>query len=134
MTFGYDSNPREVTDNAASARYMNLARHVRAFGVHERQKMSASTRSSDGLDDRRKRLLFRCWHRGTKEMDYILGRFADVHIADLSEEDVADFERLIELPDPDLYNAFNDKLPLDAVYAEGIFRRIKAFTAAGPSA
>src|SRR3569623_3733015 len=134
MTFGYDSNLREVTDNAASARYINLARHVRAFGVHERQKMSASTRSSDGLDDRRKRLLFRCWHRGTKEMDYILGRFADAHIADLSEEDVADFERLIELPDPDLYNAFNDKLPLDAVYAEGIFRRIKAFTDAGSSA
>jgi len=96
--------------------------------------MSASTRSSDGLDDRRKRLLFRCWHRGTKEMDYIFGRFADVHIADLSEAEVADFERLIDLPDPDLYNAFNDKLLLDAVYAEGIFRRIKAFTDAGSSA
>lgn len=90
--------------------------------------MSASTRSSDGLDDRRKRLLFRCWHRGTKEMDYILGRFADAHVADLSEDEVADFERLIELPDPDLYDAFNDKAPLDTEYADGIFRRIKAFT------
>ncbi|GAA3856113.1 succinate dehydrogenase assembly factor 2 [[Pseudomonas] carboxydohydrogena] len=90
--------------------------------------MSASTRSSDGLDDRRKRLLFRCWHRGTKEMDYILGRFADAHIADLSEDEISDFERLIELPDPDLYDAFNDKASLDAEYADGIFRRIKAFT------
>ncbi|EKS28184.1 Flavinator of succinate dehydrogenase [Afipia felis] len=134
MTFGYDSNLREVTDNAASARYINLARHVRAFGVHERQKMSASTRSSDGLDDRRKRLLFRCWHRGTKEMDYIFGRFADAHIAGLSEDEVADFERLIDLPDPDLYNAFNDKTPLDPAYAEGIFCRIKAFTDAGSPA
>jgi antitoxin CptB len=134
MTLGYDSNPCEVTDNAQSNRYINLARHVRAFGVDERQKMSASTRSSDGLDDRRKRLLFRCWHRGTKEMDYIFGRFADVHIADLSEEEVADFERLIDLPDPDLYNAFNDKLVLEPVYADGIFRRIKAFTDAGSSA
>jgi len=95
--------------------------------------MSASTRSSDGLDARRKRLLFRCWHRGTKEMDYILGRFADAHIADLSEDEVSDFERLIELPDPDLYNAFNDKTPLEATYADGIFRRIKVFTD-GPSA
>jgi len=95
--------------------------------------MSATTRSSDGLDARRKRLLFRCWHRGTKEMDYILGRFADAHIADLSEEEVADFERLIELPDPDLYNAFNDKASLDAAYAGGVFRRVKAFTG-GPSA
>lgn len=90
--------------------------------------MSASTRSSDGLDDRRKRLLFRCWHRGTKEMDYILGRFADAHVADLSEDEVADFERLIELPDPDLYDAFNDKAQLEPAYAEGIFRRIQAFT------
>jgi hypothetical protein len=38
--------------------------------------MTGSTRSSSGLDDRRKRLLFRCWHRGTREMDLILGRFA----------------------------------------------------------
>jgi antitoxin CptB len=96
--------------------------------------MSASTRSSNGLDDRRKRLLFRCWHRGTKEMDYIFGRFADAHIAGLSEEEVADFERLIDLPDPDLYNAFNDKTPLESTYADGIFRRIKAFTDAGSSA
>jgi len=96
--------------------------------------MSASTRSSHGLDDRRKRLLFRCWHRGTKEMDFILGRFADAHIADLSEDEVADLERLIELADPDLYNAFNDKIVLDPVYADGIFRRIKAFTGSGTPA
>ena len=43
--------------------------------------MTGSTRSSNGLDDRRKRLLFRCWHRGTREMDLILGRFADAEIA-----------------------------------------------------
>ena len=43
--------------------------------------MTGTTRSSGGLDDRRKRLLFRCWHRGTREMDLILGRFADAEIA-----------------------------------------------------
>ncbi|HCX19162.1 MAG TPA: succinate dehydrogenase assembly factor 2 family protein, partial [Afipia sp.] len=69
--------------------------------------MTGTTRSSDGLDDRRKRLLFRCWHRGTREMDMILGGFADARIADLSDGDIADLERLIELPDPDLYAAFS---------------------------
>jgi antitoxin CptB len=93
--------------------------------------MSASTRSSEGLDDRRKRLLFRCWHRGTKEMDFILGRFADVHIGELSESAVDDLERLIELPDPDLYDAFNDKTQLPPEFATGIFRRIKAFAMTG---
>ncbi|MGA2940904.1 MAG: succinate dehydrogenase assembly factor 2, partial [Xanthobacteraceae bacterium] len=37
-------------------------------------------RSSEGLDDRRKRLLFRAWRRGVRETDLIVGRFADVYI------------------------------------------------------
>jgi antitoxin CptB len=108
--------------------YINLARHVRAFGVGEFWQMTGSTRSSEGLDDRRKRLLFRCWHRGTREMDMILGGFADAHIADLSEEDIADLERLIELPDPDLYAALVGGVPIAPDYAEGIFVRIKQST------
>ena len=89
--------------------------------------MTGTTRSSDGLDDRRKRLLFRCWHRGTREMDLILGGFADVHIADLSDAEMTDLESLMELPDPDLYNAFSGEKPLDAEYRKSIFVRIKSF-------
>ena len=96
--------------------------------------MTGTTRSSSGLDDRRKRLLFRCWHRGTREMDMILGRFADATIADLSDADVADLERLSDLPDPDLYAAFSGGQPLAPDYAGGIFVRIKQFLDAGPHA
>ena len=46
--------------------------------------MTGSTRSSDGLDARRRRMLFRSWHRGIKEMDLIMGRFSDAHIVELS--------------------------------------------------
>ena len=67
--------------------------------------MTGTTRSSDGLDDRRKRLLFRCWHRGTREMDLILGRFADAEISELSDAEMAELELLIDVPDPDLYAA-----------------------------
>jgi antitoxin CptB len=88
--------------------------------------MTGSTRSSDGLDDRRKRLLFRCWHRGTREMDLILGRFADAEIADLSDGDMAELERLLEVPDPDLYAALTGDKPLDPEYASALFDRIKA--------
>ena len=56
--------------------------------------MTGTTRSSDGLDVRRKRLLFRCWHRGTREMDLILGRFADSAIPTLSDGELAQLERL----------------------------------------
>ena len=91
--------------------------------------MTGSTRSSDGLDDRRKRLLFRCWHRGTREMDLILGRFADAGIADMRDDELAELERLIELPDPDLYAAVTGDTPLDPEYATALFDRIKAFRA-----
>jgi antitoxin CptB len=91
--------------------------------------MTGSTRSSDGLDDRRKRLLFRCWHRGTREMDLILGRFADIEISGLSDADLAEFERLLEVPDPDLYAALTGDTPLAPEYASALFDRIKAFRA-----
>jgi antitoxin CptB len=91
--------------------------------------MTGSTRSSDGLDDRRKRLLFRCWHRGTREMDLILGRFADAEISILSDADLAELERLLEVPDPDLYAALTGDAPLAPEYASTLFDRIKAFRA-----
>jgi antitoxin CptB len=91
--------------------------------------MTGSTRSSDGLDDRRKRLLFRCWHRGTREMDLILGRFADSEISLLSDGDLAELERLLEVPDPDLYAALTGDTPLAPEYATTLFDRIKAFRA-----
>jgi antitoxin CptB len=92
--------------------------------------MTGSTRSSHGLDDRRKRLLFRCWHRGTREMDLILGRFADAEIADLSDTDLTDLELLIEVPDPDLYAALTGAMPPAAEHAGPLFERIKAFRVA----
>ncbi len=85
-------------------RYISLARHVRAFRVGHlaSDQMSGSTISSEGLDARRRRLLFRAWHRGMREVDLITGRFADAHIASLSETEVGDFERLMDVAEPDL--------------------------------
>ena len=90
-------------------------------------QMTGSTRSSGGLDERRKRLLFRCWHRGTREMDLILGRFADAEIAELTDDELDQFEHLIEVPDPDLYAALTDKVTLAPQYAGRLFDRIKSF-------
>lgn len=91
--------------------------------------MTGSTRSSDGLDDRRKRLLFRCWHRGTREMDLILGRFADKEIASLTDGELAELERLIEVPDPDLYAALIGERDLPPADRSALFDRLKAFRA-----
>ena len=91
--------------------------------------MTGSTRSSGGLDDRRKRLLFRCWHRGTREMDLILGRFADSEIANLSDDELMQFELLMDVPDPDLYAALTGDMPPAPEYANRLFDRIKSFRA-----
>lgn len=96
-----------------------------------RTDMTGTTRSSGDLDPRRKRLLFRCWHRGTREMDMILGPFADAAIADLSDAELDALEALIEISDPDLYAAFSGGAPWPAGQADGLFLRIKGFLEAG---
>lgn len=52
----------------------------------------------------RKRLIFRSWHRGTREMDLLLGSFADAHVPDFSEEKLRQYEDILGISDPDLYN------------------------------
>lgn len=51
---------------------------------------------------RLKRLAMRSWRRGTKEMDLILGPFADAHLAGLSEAELALYDRLLAENDQDL--------------------------------
>ena len=56
------------------------------------------------LDPRRKRALFRAWHRGMKEMDLVFGRFADREMAGMSDAELDEFEQLMERPDPEVYD------------------------------
>lgn len=56
------------------------------------------------LQIRRKRLLFRSWHRGTKETDLLLGSFAERHIDSFSEEQLDRYEALLENDDGLLFD------------------------------
>ena len=89
--------------------------------------MTGTTRSSADLDPRRRRTLFRSWHRGTREMDLIMGRFADAEIGNLSDEDLAEFERLIEVPDRDLLGWITGEAETPGNYDSPLFRRLKGF-------
>lgn len=55
-------------------------------------------------DIRRKRLLFRAWHRGTREADLVLGSFAAAHLGGFDESQLDAFEALLECPDADLFD------------------------------
>ncbi|MBV9522223.1 MAG: succinate dehydrogenase assembly factor 2 [Alphaproteobacteria bacterium] len=58
----------------------------------------------DAADIRRKRLLFRSWHRGTKETDLLLGSFAEEHLAGLTEVQLDRYEALLENDDLRLFD------------------------------
>ena len=64
--------------------------------------MTGTTLSSADLDPRRRKILFRAWHRGLREMDLIMGGFADAHLAALDAQELDVFEALIEQADRDL--------------------------------
>ncbi len=53
-------------------------------------------------ETRRRRLVFRCWHRGMREVDLLLGRFADAHVPEMSRGDLARLETLLDIPDSEL--------------------------------
>ncbi len=64
--------------------------------------MTEQMETGGDLDVRRRRLGFRAWHRGMREVDLLLGRFADAHISDLTDAELASFESLLDIPDPDI--------------------------------
>jgi antitoxin CptB len=49
-----------------------------------------------------KRLKFRAWHRGTREADYMIGGFFDVHHAQWDEAALSWFEALVEEDDVEI--------------------------------
>jgi antitoxin CptB len=91
--------------------------------------MTGASRSSEGLDPRRRRALFRAWHRGMRETDLLLGRFADAYIATLDDEELAAFEALLEVPDDELLAWLTGRAPVDAAHSTPLYRAIAAFHA-----
>ena len=66
------------------------------------------------LDNRRKRLIFRSWHRGTREMDLIMGTFAEANVPDMTVADLDLYEELLHTPDPDVYDWVSGQEPVPA--------------------
>jgi antitoxin CptB len=57
---------------------------------------------TETAEARLKRMRMRSWRRGTKEMDLVLGPWADEHLASLSPDRLDLFDRLLEENDQDL--------------------------------
>jgi antitoxin CptB len=84
-------------------------------------------RSSKGLDVRRRKLLFRAWRRGVREIDLIVGRFADAYIDKFDAPGLDAFERLIEVPNADLYGWVVGDKPAPAEHDSAVLRQLIGF-------
>lgn len=68
----------------------------------------------ENIENRRKRLIFRSWHRGTREMDLIMGSFADKNVPEMDEAALDLYEELLHTPDPDVYDWVSGQKPVPA--------------------
>lgn len=64
--------------------------------------MAPPETAGEDIAMRRRRLRYRAWHRGTREMDLILGPFADAHLEGLKGSELTRFEELLGEEDTDL--------------------------------
>jgi antitoxin CptB len=87
-----------------------------------------------GLDVRRRKLVFRCWRHGTREMDLLLGRFVDDLIVDLSENDVGALEYLLEAPPQELFGWITGGTQVPANYDIPLLHTIRAYHRDNPVA
>ncbi|HEY8277402.1 MAG TPA: succinate dehydrogenase assembly factor 2 [Methyloceanibacter sp.] len=76
---------------------------------------------------RRRRALYRATHRGSKELDFLLGRFARDEIASMSEGEIETLERLIDVPDPEIAASFYEGQAIGDAALDAMITRLRRF-------
>lgn len=82
---------------------------------------------ADALDLRRKRLLYLSWRRGMRETDLLLGRFADRHLPALDEDQLARYEKLLEVEDGLLFDWVTRRVSPAAEHDSDVLRLLIEF-------
>ena len=80
------------------------------------------------IDQLKKKIIYRSNYRGTKEMDKILGAFTKKYINQLSQDELIDLEKLLNIDDSSLYNFFNgidNEIKFDETNILKLFRNFK---------
>jgi antitoxin CptB len=54
----------------------------------------------DDMETRRRRAAWRASHRGTRELDILIGKYAMANLPRMSEEELSRFETFLALHDP----------------------------------
>jgi antitoxin CptB len=69
-----------------------------------------------------------------REMDLILGRFADAAVAGLTDAELDEFERLLDVPDRELLGWVTREVMIPAQHDGPLFRRLCEFQLSGAGA
>ena len=80
------------------------------------------------IEQFKKKIIYRSNYRGTKEMDKLLGAFTNKYIHQLSDSDLIDLEKLLDIDDSHLYNFFNGietKIKFDETKVFKLFKNFK---------
>ncbi len=85
------------------------------------------TTPDKALEHRRKKLKFRAWHRGIKEMDLILGKYADENLARMSTAEMDRFSILLKQADDELYMWVSGARPVPEEFDNDIMKTLKSF-------
>ena len=85
------------------------------------------------MDDRRKKLQFRAWRRGFRDIDLILGPFADERLAGMDETAVDAFEDLLNAADQDVYAWITEQAAAPPEYDTPTLALIRAFRTEMPT-
>lgn len=93
------------------------------------QDINRTENEIDETERLRKKLIFRAGHRGTKEMDILLGGFAIVFLPQYDESKLFLFEELLNCPDPDIYNWITGQEPLNIPFLAPVIADIEMFYA-----
>jgi antitoxin CptB len=82
---------------------------------------------NDDLAMRRRRALYRATHRGSKELDFLLGCFAERNIETMNDVEIGLLERLIEVPDPEIAESLFEGNSLGEPALDTLVRRLRCF-------
>tara|TARA_B100001758_G_C17813867_1_gene305816 strand:+ start:208 stop:480 length:273 start_codon:yes stop_codon:yes gene_type:complete len=80
------------------------------------------------IDQLKKKIIYRSNYRGTKEMDKLLGAFTKKYINQLSQDELIDLEKLLNIDDTSLYNFFNgidNEIKFDETNILKLFKNFK---------
>jgi antitoxin CptB len=78
-------------------------------------------------NERRRRAIYRATYRGTKEMDWLLGKYAAAYVPTMTDQELSLFEQIIVVPDPDLQSWIVDPTPIAHGPFAGLIASIRVF-------